>query len=98
MGTACATHKKCTIVASGKSQASPRDPAVKTTSPTEPQNDRAGKCVSSIVWGASGSEAVVGRCIKADYLANDFQVSITLSGLSEIELMPSSANQCAKSG
>ena len=32
------------------------------------------------------------------YLASDFQVSITLSGLSEIELMPSSANQCAKSG
>jgi len=32
------------------------------------------------------------------YLANIFQVSITLSGLSEMELMPSSANQWAKSG
>ena len=92
-GTACATHKKCSRVMSGKSQASPKDPTVKTTSPSTPNNARLGKTEASIAGcGASDSEADGGCGIKAvylaNYLANDFQVSITLSGLSEIELMP----------
>jgi hypothetical protein len=85
---------------SGKTQASASELTVKTTSPTTPNKARIGKAETSIVVGcvASDSEAEGLCCIKAVYLANDFQVSITLSGLSEMELMPSSANQCAKSG
>jgi len=84
---------------SGKSHASPKDPTVKATSPSTPNNARLGKAETSRVGcDASDSEADGDCCTKAVYLANDFQVSITLSGLSEMELMPSSANQCAKSG
>jgi len=99
-GTACATHTKCSKVMSGKSQARPNALTVKTTSPTAPHKARIGKAETSIVDGcfASDFEAVGLCCIRAVYLANDFQVSITLSGLSEMELMPSSASQCAKSG
>jgi hypothetical protein len=48
------------------------------------------KADTSIAGGsvASDSEAVWGGLVKAVYLASDFQVSITLSGLSEMELMP----------
>ena len=87
-GTICPTHKKCIRVALGNNQASPSEPTVNTSNPTTPHNDRAGKAMASIVVDTSESEAVGGRCIKADYLANDFQVSITLSGLSEMEVMP----------
>jgi hypothetical protein len=66
-GTACATHKKCSNVASGMSQATPKDPTVNTTNPTTPHNARLGKAVTSIVVGrgASDSEAVEGCGIKA---------------------------------
>jgi hypothetical protein len=78
---------------SGNSQANPKEPTVKTTSPTTPNTARLGKAVTSRDGcGASDSETDGGCGIKAvylaNYLANDFQVSITLSGLSEIELMP----------
>jgi hypothetical protein len=48
------------------------------------------KADTSIAGGsvASDSEAVWSGLVKAVYLASDFQVSITLSGLSEMELMP----------
>ncbi|BDU55186.1 hypothetical protein LTEGF4_08670 [Limnohabitans sp. TEGF004] len=54
-------------MASGKSQAMPKDPTVKTTSPAAPHNARLGKAVTSIVVGrgASESEAVEGCGIKA---------------------------------
>ena len=75
---------------SGKRQANPKEPTVNETSPTTPNNDRLVKAVTSIAGGsvASDSEAVWGGLVKAVYLASDFQVSITLSGLSEMELMP----------
>jgi hypothetical protein len=75
---------------SGKSQANPKALTVKTTNPTTPNHARIGKAETSIVDGcvASDSETVGRCCIRAVYLANDFQVSITLSGLSEMELMP----------
>ena len=75
---------------SGKSQANPNALIVKTNSPTTPNHARNGKAETAIVAGcvASDSEAEGLCCIKAVYLAKDFQVSITLSGLSEIELMP----------
>jgi hypothetical protein len=46
--------------------------------------------VTSIVAGCSASESEANGvgCTKVAYLANDFQVSITLSGLSEIEVIP----------
>jgi hypothetical protein len=89
-GTACATHKKCSRVMSGKRQAKPKDPTVKTTSPTTPNNARLGKAATSMLagCGASDSEADGDCCTKVAYLASDFQVSITLSGLSEIEVIP----------
>ncbi len=75
---------------SGKRQANAKEPTVKMTSPTTPNNDRLVKADTSIADGsvASDSEAVRGGLVKAVYLASDFQVSITLSGLSEMELMP----------
>lgn len=75
---------------SGKRQANPKEPTVNVTSPTTPNNDRLVKADTSIAGGsvASDSEAVWGGLVKAVYLASDFQVSITLSGLSEMELMP----------
>jgi hypothetical protein len=52
---------------SGKRHAKPKDPTVKATSPTTPNNARLGKAVTSIVvgCGASDSEAVEGCGIKA---------------------------------
>ncbi|GEM_PF-2318760 len=99
-GTACATHTKCSKVMSGKCQANAKEPTVNKTSPTTPHTERRVKADASGGGGCedSESEALKEDLIKAVYLANDFQVSITLSGLSEIELMPSSANQSAKSG
>ena len=77
------------MVMSGKSQAKTKAPTVKTISPTTPSNARLGKDVTSTGGcGASESEADGGCCDKVAYLANDFQVSITLSGLSEIEVIP----------
>jgi hypothetical protein len=74
---------------SGKSHANPKDPTVKATSPTTPNSARLGKAEALRVGcDTSDSEADGDCCTKAIYLANDFQVSITLSGLSEIELMP----------
>jgi hypothetical protein len=74
---------------SGNSQAKPNDPTVKTTSPTTPHIARFGKAATSGAGcDASDAETDGGCCTKAIYLANDFQVSITLSGLSDMELMP----------
>jgi hypothetical protein len=77
------------MVMSGKRHANPRAPNVKTTSHTTPNTARLGKAVTlRAARGASESEADGGCCDKVAYLANDFQVSITLSGLSEIEVIP----------